>query len=41
MANPSSRTHSFTDEYTKLGQLVTAAKLGRSEYIVHKLGLDK
>jgi hypothetical protein len=37
-----SRTLSFTDaEYTKLGQLATAARLGRSEYIIEKLGLDK
>ena len=37
-----SRTLSFTDaEYLKLGQLATAAKLGRSEYIVFKLSLDK
>jgi hypothetical protein len=33
---------SFTDaEYAKLGELAAAAKLGRSEYIVIKLGLDK
>jgi hypothetical protein len=37
-----SRTLSFTDaEYAKLGQLAAAAKLGRSEYIIEKLGLDK
>ena len=36
------RSLSFTDaEYAKLGQLATAQKLGRSEYIVAKLGLDK
>ncbi|MGI4872065.1 MAG: hypothetical protein ACRYFX_12910 [Janthinobacterium lividum] len=40
--SPSPRSLSFTDdEYTKLGQLATAAKLGRSEYIVAKLGLAK
>jgi hypothetical protein len=37
-----SRTLSFTDaEYAKLGELAKAAKLGRSEYIIEKLGLDK
>lgn len=37
-----SRTLSFTDaEYEKLGELATAARLGRSEYIIEKLGLDK
>lgn len=37
-----SRTLSFTDaEYEKLGQLATAARLGRSEYIIDRLGLDK
>jgi len=36
------RSLSFTDaEYEKLGKLATAARLGRSEYIVAKLGLDK
>lgn len=36
------RTLSFTDaEYEKLGQLATAARLGRSEYIIDRLGLDK
>lgn len=36
------RTLSFTDaEYEKLGALATAARLGRSEYIIEKLGLDK
>jgi hypothetical protein len=34
------RTMSFTDaEYQKLGELAQAAHLGRSEYIVEKLGL--
>jgi hypothetical protein len=33
---------SFTDaEYAKLGELAKAAKLGRSEYIIDRLGLDK
>ena len=33
---------SFTDaEYAKLKELAKAAKMGRSEYIVVKLGLDK
>lgn len=37
-----SRTLSFTDaEYEKLGQLAATARLGRSEYIIEKLGLDK
>jgi hypothetical protein len=37
-----SRTLSFTDaEYEKLGQLAAAARLGRSEYIIDRLGLDK
>ncbi|MGI4871660.1 MAG: hypothetical protein ACRYFX_10830 [Janthinobacterium lividum] len=37
-----SRTLSFTDaEYERLGQLAAAARLGRSEYIIEKLGLDK
>jgi hypothetical protein len=37
-----SRTLSFTDaEYTKLGELAKAAKLGRSEFIIDRLGLDK
>jgi hypothetical protein len=37
-----SRTLSFTDaEYAKLGELATAARLGRSEYIIDRLGLDK
>jgi hypothetical protein len=37
-----SRTLSFTDaEYAKLGELAKAAKLGRSEYIIDCLGLDK
>ena len=37
-----SRTLSFTDaEYAKLGELAKAAKLGRSEYIIDRLGLDK
>ncbi len=37
-----SRTLSFTDaEYEKLGELAKAAKLGRSEYIIDRLGLDK
>jgi hypothetical protein len=36
------RSLSFTDaEYEKLGALATAARLGRSEYIIEKLGLDK
>lgn len=35
-------TLSFTDaEYAKLGELAKAAKLGRSEYIIEKLGLGK
>lgn len=35
-------TLSFTDaEYEKLGALATAARLGRSEYIIDRLGLDK
>lgn len=35
-----SRTLSFTDaEYSRLGELADAAGLGRSEYIVEKLGL--
>jgi hypothetical protein len=35
-------TLSFTDaEYIKLGELAKAAKLGRSEYIINRLGLDK
>jgi hypothetical protein len=34
------RTPSFTDaEYEKLGALTTAARLGRSEYIIDRLGL--
>ncbi|WP_324671509.1 hypothetical protein [Hymenobacter sp. GOD-10R] len=37
-----SRTLSFTDaEYDKLERLATAVGLGRSEYIIEKLGLDK
>ncbi len=33
---------SFTDaEYEKLGDLARAAKLGRSEYVVETLGLNK
>ncbi|MGI4871497.1 MAG: hypothetical protein ACRYFX_10000 [Janthinobacterium lividum] len=37
-----SRTLSFTDaEYERLGQLAAAARLGRSEYIIDRLGLDK
>jgi len=33
---------SFTDaEYEKLGELARAAKLGRSEYVVEMLGLNK
>lgn len=37
-----SRTLSFTDaEYAKLGELAKAAKLGRSEFIIDRLGLDK
>lgn len=36
------RSLSFTDaEYAKLGTLAAAACLGRSEYIIEKLGLDK
>jgi hypothetical protein len=36
------RLLSFTDaEYEKLGELAKAAKLGRSEYIIDPLGLDK
>jgi hypothetical protein len=36
------RSLSFTDaEYAKLGELAKAAKLGRSEYIIDRLGLDK
>jgi len=36
------RSLSFTDaEYAKLGELAKAAKLGRSEYIIERLGLDK
>jgi hypothetical protein len=36
------RSLSFTDaEYTKLGELAAAARLGRSEYIIDRLGLDK
>jgi endonuclease YncB( thermonuclease family) len=36
------RALSFTDaEYAKLGELAKAAKLGRSEYIIDRLGLDK
>jgi hypothetical protein len=36
------RSLSFTDaEYAKLGELATAARLGRSEYIIEKLGLGK
>ena len=36
------RSLSFTDaEYAKLGALAKAAKLGRSEYIIDRLGLDK
>jgi len=35
------RSLSFTDaEYAKLGELAKA-KLGRSEYIIERLGLDK
>lgn len=35
------RTLSFTDaEYEKLGELAKAAKLGRSEYIIDRLGLN-
>lgn len=41
MVDPS-RTLSFTNaEYEKLGILATAARLGRSEYIIDKPGLDK
>jgi hypothetical protein len=42
-ASPSPmRSLSFTDaEYQKLGELAKAAKLGRSEYIIDRLGLDK
>ena len=37
-----SRTLSFTDaEYERLATLADAAGMGRSEYIVEKLGLDK
>jgi hypothetical protein len=37
-----SPTLSFTDaEYEKLGTLATAACLGRSEYIIDRLELDK
>jgi hypothetical protein len=33
---------SFTDaEYHKLGELARAAKLGRSEYVIEMLGLNK
>lgn len=33
---------SFTDyEFEKLGKLAKDAKLGRSEYIIEKLGLSK
>ena len=33
---------SFTDaEYEKLGELARAAKLGRSEYVIEALGLNK
>lgn len=33
---------SFTDaEYERLGELARAAKLGRSEYIIEALGLNK
>jgi hypothetical protein len=33
---------SFTDaEYAKLGESAKAAKLGRSEYIIERLGLNK
>lgn len=33
---------SFTDaEYAKLDTLAKAAKLGRSKYIIDRLGLDK
>jgi hypothetical protein len=36
------RTLSFTDaEYEKLGMLAKVAKLGRSEYIIDRLRLDK
>jgi hypothetical protein len=36
------RSLSFTDaEYAKLGELAKAAKLGRSEYIIDRLELDK
>ncbi len=36
------RSLSFTDaEYEKLGELADVARLGRSEYIIEKLGLDK
>ena len=36
------RSLSFTDaEYAKLGMLAKAAKLGRSEYIIDRLGLSK
>jgi hypothetical protein len=39
---PLAPAFSFTDaEYAKLGELAKAAKLGRSEYIIEKLGLDK
>lgn len=33
---------SFTDaEYEKLGELARAAKLGRSEYVIETLGLNR
>lgn len=36
------RSLSFTDaEYAKLGELAKAARLGRSEYIIEKLGLNR
>lgn len=36
------RSLSFTDaEYEKLSELAAAARLGRSEYIIDRLGLDK
>lgn len=36
------RSLSFTDaEYEKLGKLARTAKLGRSEYIIDRLGLNK
>ena len=35
------RSLSFTDaEYEKLGKLAKVAKLGRSEYIIDRLGLN-